>query len=752
MKITRIDKIKDHLIFKNFNWTTSLPNFNRFNLIYGWNGSGKTTLSNLLRCIEKRKDVSIGDLSIIIDDRVISSTQFATETLLPQIRVFNREFIDENIFNPTGPVSPIFFLGKDSIDKQKESEKLKLKLSDKQGIYTKLIKQRNQAEHAADQFAIDKAKLIKELLSSSGSNNYNNYNKTTYKNKANELSKSPDFQSKILSNDEKYLYKTQKGAISKAELPALSLALPDLHELLIRVNSILTQTIEADILEFLKNDVVVSTWVKDGLALHDKAESKECLFCRQTLPEDLLNRYKRHFNDQFNKFISKIELLISDIEMHEQHVANFTFYNKAEFYDHLSAGYIRAEKDAKASIGLVKQYLITLKINLLSKKQNPFQISDSISEKPPELSTILSSVNTIIAEHNTETQNFNSTIAQARLKLEESLVAESIATFKQNNDKITSFTSSISSIITDIGKLKTEIEACENRIVEHRRPADELNRDLASYLGHADIRFEVLENGYQIMRYGKVATGLSEGEKTAIAFLHFLKSLSDKDFNIKEGIIVIDDPISSLDANSLFCAFGFMQERVKDVGQLFIFTHNFPFFRQVKNWYHYLPRNKTSYYMIVASYGQNDRNSNLLPLDPLLSQYDSEYHYLFKLIYECANRIDGQPLESYYHLPNIARRLLESFLSFKYPKKSGKGLAQLLKEINFDEAKKSRISRFLNTHSHNGDIDDSEHDMSILSETRQILGDVIKLIEVTDKNHHDELVELVKPPDIEDTD
>jgi hypothetical protein len=50
----------------------------------------------------------------------------------------------------------------------------------------------------------------------------------------------------------------------------------------------------------------------------------------------------------------------------------------------------------------------------------------------------------------------------------------------------------------------------------------------------------------------------------------------------------------------------------------------------------------------------------------------------------------------------------------------------------------------LNTNSHEGNIDDPEHDMTVLSETPQILRDVMDLIEKCDKDHYNELVALVK--------
>lgn len=50
-----ITSIEKYGIYENYNKEGTLPDFKRFNLIYGWNGSGKSTLSNLLRDIEKKK-------------------------------------------------------------------------------------------------------------------------------------------------------------------------------------------------------------------------------------------------------------------------------------------------------------------------------------------------------------------------------------------------------------------------------------------------------------------------------------------------------------------------------------------------------------------------------------------------------------------------------------------------------------------------------------------------------------------------
>lgn len=54
------------------------------------------------------------------------------------------------------------------------------------------------------------------------------------------------------------------------------------------------------------------------------------------------------------------------------------------------------------------------------------------------------------------------------------------------------------------------------------------------------------ETGYQINRNGTIAKNPREGEKPAITFLYFLKSPEDKSFSLKNGIVVIDDPVSSI--------------------------------------------------------------------------------------------------------------------------------------------------------------------------------------------------------------
>ena len=124
MKVTRISKIREHRVFRDFPWPAYLQPFGQFNLIYGWNGSGKTTLSSLFRHLQTRSAVAEGDVEFEIDDAKVSGHDLETARL-PSVRVFNRDFrfIASTILAAGGRMDPIHYFGVDSVEKQKAGRK-----------------------------------------------------------------------------------------------------------------------------------------------------------------------------------------------------------------------------------------------------------------------------------------------------------------------------------------------------------------------------------------------------------------------------------------------------------------------------------------------------------------------------------------------------------------------------------------------------------------------------------------------------
>ena len=106
--------------FDSFSWDAD--DCKRFNLIYGWNGSGKTTLSRILNFLE-RKAIHIPELQAIdftvhADEGMVKKQD--VETNSQNIRVFNEDFINENLTFDSSKAKKIIIVGKENIDAKKK--------------------------------------------------------------------------------------------------------------------------------------------------------------------------------------------------------------------------------------------------------------------------------------------------------------------------------------------------------------------------------------------------------------------------------------------------------------------------------------------------------------------------------------------------------------------------------------------------------------------------------------------------------
>ena len=216
-----------------------------------------------------------------------------------------------------------------------------------------------------------------------------------------------------------------------------------------------------------------------------------------------------------------------------------------------------------------------------------------------------------------------------------------------------------------------------------------MNQYIKLLLHRDDIKIEITEDGYfSLKRNNKVARNLSEGEKSAIAFAYFLVLLESDIEKLKQSIIVIDDPISSLDADhialvsSLINNFFFRKidsdnqnKIVNCFAQLFILTHNFEFYnfihdatnikrkKKIKD-----PEGKTIEIPALNEYlikRITKTESTIIDIPKSLSSYKSEYVYLWKQIYDYKQK--GYPEDLNYIMPNIVRRFLEIYTLIKLP-------------------------------------------------------------------------------------
>lgn len=776
MRVTRLSKIKDYRIFRDFSWpATGLPDFARFNVIYGWNGVGKTSLSNIFGHIQRQQALNDGQIEIVVDQTRVSGTDF-DKAPLPAVRVFNRDTVDRNVFElPHQQLPPVFFLGEDSVEKQKQIVELKGQHALQNQAVTRWTQKKADAANALETFCSEEAKGIKNLLTVAGGGPYNNYNAAHFKAAIQKLAATLPLPERLTDEQRQQHLATKSGkAMEKVATPSISF--PDFTGLTSRTQAILDHSIVSSVIAELAENPAIASWVNSGLTLHTGANrSDKCHFCNQPLQEQRIQQLEGHFNDEMKRVEAEIDDLVARIKAAKNFANELRLPPKEALYENLRAEYQQASTRLSQQATTVQMALEVLLRGLKAKRDEPFkrlelrQFITSFTATDEPTGTIetffqiayagmaalsaamgqaaFDRLIAIIGQHNQHTDVFDIEVETARKALAQDEVLKAFPAWKKKSHAVATADEHLTTAREQVVRLKMQFDELEIQVRQHRRPAEELNEEIAAYLGRDELRFEVDQNGYRITRSGHPAMHLSDGERTGIAFLYFLKSLEGTDFDLQNGVVVIDDPVSSLDANSLFSAFGFMKQRTAGAGQLFVLTHNFTLFRQVRNWFYNLrgpDRKQAKFYMLATEFIDGIRNAKLDELDPFLHQYESEYHYLFKKVHEEANKAATSGIEAYYAVPNIARRLLEAFLAFRVPDKPGE-LFQKLECVQFDPAKKTRIYRFLHTYSHFDRVAEPDHDLSVLSETPAILQDVLALIRESDIGHYKRMVELVAP-------
>ena len=126
MKIKKIEVIKNLWSFSDFKWNNGIPEFHdKWNIFYGTNGTGKTTLSELLRSVSQWsptldfiKKARNETFNIILDN---GSSIKSIWNAFSNIKVFNREFVDDNVFCSWWAHS-IIHIGSENIELKKQLE------------------------------------------------------------------------------------------------------------------------------------------------------------------------------------------------------------------------------------------------------------------------------------------------------------------------------------------------------------------------------------------------------------------------------------------------------------------------------------------------------------------------------------------------------------------------------------------------------------------------------------------------------
>lgn len=767
--IKNINSIKSFGIFEAIPANSNFSDFNRYNLFYGLNGSGKSTLSNLFSLLEhpnadKRFPESKWTFELADGTNL---SEVITESGL-SIRVFDKAFVENNI-NWNDIIKGILVVSdtkKEEIKKRDQKrvdlkavaesvKKLETELNgdDKKKGKKGLIKENSN-------FLTEAAKSIKEKfqLIDVKDTHLANYNKTKLESALTD-SKSLIQKKQFATIEIEKLSDSVKPQ-EKNELTTIDLAsINQFEEANERLKSILNSTVTSIVLEDLKDSPEKSEWAKNGLDLHQANDS--CSFCGNKVTKERIEELNNHFSDSFKKLIERIDKAINWIETYEFS----SLPNKDSFYKEYQKDYSKLSKDIIEKIGPIKEVFETWKSLLDEKKKDPFTIQNN--EIPlidfKDIVGLYNEVNVLIDTHNLKFKNLDSTIKVAKTQLETEYIKAEVKRYnyyqlkKDEEEK----TNTLAQKKKDKDTLANDIEKLNKIISTEALGAEKFNTDLWKFLGRKDIALEPQTNGgYKIQRNKDPNTKgklLSEGEKTAIAFVYFINKLKEQDNKTDETIVVVDDPVSSFDSNNLFSSYSYLKLNCNDAKQLFVLTHNFNYFRLVRDWFdtknkkqrekHRKDNSKpesicNTYKLETSLNASSQRISEIVDADTTLLHYSSEYHYQFDKVIEYSKdaKID---LDKAYLCANAARKTTETFLKFKYPKKVNdfrELFSKAIKETSLAD-KEEYIFKFINKYSHAQDFDNDSSDNQ-LDEGVNVASDILKMIEELDVTHFNEMIEV----------
>lgn len=566
----------------------SICDCNRVNYIYGHNGSGKSTISNYLQ------DPSLAqfcDCSI--------EWELGTES---EVHVYNKTFRQKNLQSMPG----VFTLGEATAEQIKHLEELK---------ETK-EKRRNELLTLKKSIQVKKAekKHLYESFEKDAWNTILKKNEDVFLDAFTGLrGKKALFAGKVLSEYKKKpitkssreeLVEKAKTLFAKKPDLLSEITIPKVASLCeIETNEIWGKVIignnDVDMAALI-NALHNSDWVKAGM--NYIGDDGVCPFCqKKTVDKIVIGQLNQFFSGEYERQNKIVEELCNQYRT----ITSALLEQIGEWVNAAKAQAIEFDLSELEVYCKTFELLIGKNIELFeSKKAEPSRsvtvdLSSDISKK---MQDVMETYNAKIKEHNKLVDDY----ALQKDKLIEDiwalLIDESSLLLKTYAEADGRISKALSGMGTKENSLSDEIERLNNEIVEESKnvtsvqpTVDAINRSLKAYgfEGFEIVASKESPNQYQIMRpNGVIATdSLSEGEETFISFLYFVYMIRGglKTDNIgTHKVIVVDDPICSLDSSILYVVSSLVRELtdcakkgINNIDQVFILTHNVYFHKEV---------------------------------------------------------------------------------------------------------------------------------------------------------------------------
>lgn len=735
--IRRIKKIDDYRIFQQWKQGSDVEDikFERVNLIYGQNGSGKSTLDSLiLGCANNDQEALNSGVVLDVENAgaVVSEiTATSDPSFWGRVRVFNKGFVRQNLsFEAEEGPQPraLLTIGKKNVDAEARLAELRKKRDEVQSKIAPEKKQAQSADRALQGRLSTVAKTVVDDLRNSPDTRYRATNTYTKRQVRDQLDGDKiilDGASTDFAADRKMAASVAMTAVS---LPTRQGVLG--QESVSETRSLLVVDVVNKVIDALQGQPERSAWVQKGIDLHEGLD--DCLFCGQPLTKERRVKLAAHFDDSFRKLQKDIDVLVdrlgASVDISKTYLDDLPV--DMSVYEDLKADLQRARAVYQKEHETYSQAVEKIMIALKEKKNNPsggITLDAKFTLSAPDTTRI----EEIIAAHTEKVKKHDEEARAAARRVELYHLKEFADEYEQLKKDVEEKDKAVKSLEGEAAALGRQIFELENVDADPVPGADELTGYVARLLGRGELRFSATPDGkrYIIERNDAPATNLSEGEQTAIALLYFLVSVRRGKNTGEEPIVVIDDPVSSLDGGVLFGVSAYLwSELVANTyaSQVFLMTHNFELFRQWLVQMESVPKKDReggyAAYEIKAHYSAGDGNS--VCREPRVFPWEldnrrtkklrSQYHFLFKHVADALKSANKDPglaaqMEAMALMPNAARRMMEAFLSFRCPEKMGSFHNSMRAVLDgspgLDGSVKTRVERYLHAYSHSEEAD-----------------------------------------------
>lgn len=661
-------------------WPNDVP-FGKRTIVYGHNGSGKSTIADLLLALAG--DGAPVDTSWEEEDGTRHRVSQGAAGPVSGVAVFTKRWVEENLsaFLDGESASAIVTLGREAISAKEEEERL----ADEIEALTKSAKQHmskaKEHDKKAEALAREVQNLIVAQLEEVDRRRFTKHRYQLPTVKADLAG----FKGKVPSAADHAAALMRLGEGPPEKVAVVS-AMPDavtasLHDL----DVLLSETPTREALAALEGHPEAQLWVEEGRDLHEDAT--ECLFCGSSLTATRREALAKHFDESWMNIRSRSTSLRKQVGAEAQDLAAWAneWPDSSLISGDLRAGYQAAFEAIQEAVATRLGVLEAIESVLSAKEQDPSATPTSPDRSSLRLTPATTDAAELLSTHNEQADDHERLRNESINIVLDHLVGSHSERFSELKKEADEAAENGAADTRAASVSKSALRRIRAQKLTTSETAARLTEDLSRVFGRGHLSVQTTDDGksYTCWRGDKPATHLSDGERTTLSLLYFLRQLEDEGRRTdpSQRIVVIDDPSSSLDRESVFATHQWLVTALENSGQFIVFTHDFNLLRlflksQKNQWdisFKKLKNNdpnekrypRVAFIECFASNQNGQRQTRIAPLPDLLRKSTSEYAYLFSMVMKgLAEPTDHERL---FLLPNAARRVLESFASYRTP-------------------------------------------------------------------------------------